>query len=212
MTGWPVELPAVDDQSPPQVVGNDLLVVASQFAQTDGDSSIPRPGAWWLTSVAADGTLRTGARYEAPDVWPFRTARIAPDGAAYLMAMRGDFGAETTEIVAIDVDGVRAGWPQTVDGILSYPTIGPQGRVYVTRIVGSVYAPTQSQTLVFERDGRPVRDRLGAPAGGGGERQLRARDLAHRSDGRTGRLDVHHRRRGRVTRWSTGSTRPATRS
>lgn len=156
MTGWPVELPAVDDQSSPQVVGNDLLVVASQFAQTDGDPSIPRPGAWWMTSVAADGTLRTGARYEVPDVWPFRTARIASDGATYLMATRGSLGAETTEIVAIDVDGVRAGWPQTVDGILSYPTIGPQGRVYFTRVVGSVYAPTQSQTLIFERDGRPV--------------------------------------------------------
>jgi hypothetical protein len=102
-----------------------------------------------VTGVGADGTVHPGVRYEVPDVSAFRAERLGSDGAAYLLA--------ATEIVALDVGGVRAGWPVTVqgEGFLSYPTIGPQGRVYVTQIQGSG-ASTHSQTLVFEPDGRSV--------------------------------------------------------
>ena len=154
MPGWPVEIPAGEVWEPPQVVGDELRFVAHEFSPSNGDGA-PQPGAWWVTSVAADGTVRPGVRYEVPDISPFRMERLASDGAAYLLATRGDVGTFTTEIVALDVDGVRVGWPKTEDGILSYPAIGPQGRVYVTRIQGSG-ASTRSQTLVYERDGASV--------------------------------------------------------
>lgn len=154
MPGWPVELPAGDISWPPQVVGAELGVVQHEFAPSNGDGS-PQPGAWWVTSVAADGTVRQGARYEVPDISPYVRAHLGSDGAAYLLATGGKPNVPTTRIVALDVGGVRAGWPVTVDGMLSFPAIGPQGRVYVTRIQGSG-ASTHSQTLVFERDGRSV--------------------------------------------------------
>ena len=158
LPGWPVELPVVDIWgSPPQTVGDELLVLAHAFAESLG-GDIPQPGAWWLISVAADGTVRQGARYEVPDLAPYlsgASGRIAADGSAYLLAVRGALDAVTTQVVALDVNGVRTGWPQTVNGLVSSPTIGPQGRVYFVRTQGAG-AATHSQRLVFERDGRAV--------------------------------------------------------
>jgi hypothetical protein len=154
MPGWPVELPAGDMTSPPQVVGTELRVLQHEFATTNGDGS-PQAGAWWVTGVAADGTIRQGVRYDVPDIVPYQDVRLGSDGAAYLLAVSGTPGAEITQIVALDVSGVRDGWPLKVQGVVSHPSIGPQGRVYVVQTQGTG-ASIRSQTLVFEPNGLDV--------------------------------------------------------
>ena len=165
LPGWPVELLAGSASDPSRVVGDDLLILTHEFATAD---TLPQAGAWSLVDVARDGSVRSGVQYGVPDLADFlgRTPRLAPDGAAYILAIRGSAGAFTTEILALGVDGVRAGWPQTVDGILSNPTIGPGGRVYFTQVQGTS-ASTTSRTLVFESDGRSVETgSVGLPATG----------------------------------------------
>jgi hypothetical protein len=155
MPGWPVELPAVEIWgSQPQMVGDELLVLAHKSAGSLGDGA-PQPGAWWVISVAVDGTVRQGVRYEVPDISPYKSGAIATDGAVYLLGVRGDSGALTTEIVPLDVNGVRSGWPQTVEGVTSMPTVGPGGRLFFTRTKGQGTS-MRTQRLVFERDGRSV--------------------------------------------------------
>jgi hypothetical protein len=154
MPGWPVELPAGDLTSPPQVVGTELRVLQHEFAPSNGDGS-PQAGAWWVTAMAADGTIRQGVRYDVPDMVPYQDARLGSDGAAYLLSTTGTPGAEITSIVALDIGGVRDGWPLKEQGILSHPAIGPQGRVYVVQTQGTG-ASIRSQTLVFEPNGLDV--------------------------------------------------------
>jgi hypothetical protein len=152
LPGWPVELPAAEIWgTQPQTVGDELRVLAHTFAPTDG-SGAPQAGTWWIISVAADGTVREGFRQTVPDSARYAYG-LASDGAAYLLGVRGAQNTPSTEIVPLDVDGVRSGWPQTVEGFASMPTIGPGGRLFFTRTLGAG-ASARARTLVFERDGR----------------------------------------------------------
>jgi outer membrane protein assembly factor BamB len=154
LPGWPVGLPAAEIWgTQPQTVGDELHILAHTFAPTDG-SGAPQAGTWWIISVGADGTVREGFRQTVPDSARYQYG-LAGDGAAYLLGVRDAQGTPVTEIVPLDVDGVRPGWPQTVEGFVSMPTIGPGGRLYFTRTQGTG-ASARARTLVFERDGRPV--------------------------------------------------------
>ncbi len=152
LPGWPVELPSGDVFDPPQVAGDTLLLVYHEFAASEGGGS-PQPGAWWVTSVAADGTIRQGVRYEVPDIASYGDARLGSDGVAYVIAFRGALATLTTDIVAFDVDGIRPGWPVTVAGYASYPAVGSDGRIHVIGVQGTG-SSAHSQTLVFNRDGQ----------------------------------------------------------
>jgi hypothetical protein len=154
MPGWPVELPAVEIWgTQPQTVGDELHILAHAFAPTDG-SGAPQEGTWWVISVAADGSIREGVHETVADSARYSYG-LAADGAAYLLGIRREPNASTTEIVALELDGVRSGWPQTVDGVISMPTVGPGGRLFFTRTKGQGTS-TRTQRLVFERDGRSV--------------------------------------------------------
>ena len=138
LPGWPVDLPErVWDQ--PRVVGDRLVIAANESSDQE-----PYPGAYWLVAVAADGTVRTGTRYEiATDA--VSPVAIGPEGIAYRTA--------GNEITAFDLDGVRPGWPIRVEGVLSGLAFGPDGRIYLTAT--STDAGT-SRLLAFDRDGQPA--------------------------------------------------------
>jgi hypothetical protein len=57
--------------------------------------------------------------------------------------------AESSELTAVDLSGLRAGWPVKIDGVASEAAFTPAGRMVVT--VGSATRNT-SRVLVFHRD------------------------------------------------------------
>ena len=139
LPGWPVVLPP-NAWEQPRIVGDRLFIAAH-----DSSDQEPYPGAYWLLSIAPDGTVRTGARYEiATDAggWP---VAIGPEGIAYRSA--------AGEITAFDLDGVRAGWPVRVEGMLSGLGFGPDSRIYLT---ASADGSGTSRLLAFDGDGRTV--------------------------------------------------------
>ena len=108
-----------------------------------------------VTTAAADGSIRRSTYvpmvYCCGGGWA-----VGPDGVAYgVDPISGwDYGsAEVSRITALDLDGVRAGWPVRIDGIASGPAFGPGGQIVVT--VGSFVRRT-SRLLVFDRDGEAV--------------------------------------------------------
>jgi outer membrane protein assembly factor BamB len=79
---------------------------------------------------------------------------VGPDGVAYGIALvsgpaEGSEG--TSRITALDLNGMRAGWPISFDGVASQPAIAPDGRIVVT--VGSIDRST-SRVLVFDPAGK----------------------------------------------------------
>jgi hypothetical protein len=137
MAGWPVQLrPGYWNAG--RVVGDELTLVT--------DARVP------VTTVAADGTLRSGTDVEACcGEWA-----VGPDGIVYgARSVSGgtEGSAEVSQITALDLSGVRAGWPVKMDGIASGPAFGPGGRIVLT--VGSFVRAT-SRVLVFDRNGKAV--------------------------------------------------------
>ena len=67
---------------------------------------------------------------------------IAPDGIAYGVSWPVD--DDPSQMMAIDHEGVRPGWPVEIDGSVSLPTFTDSGRAIVT--VGSTL---RARTLVY---------------------------------------------------------------
>jgi hypothetical protein len=148
MAGWPVDLPGEVWGSQTRLVDDRLYVVAHASGPPDPVTG-QYSAAWWLMTVAADGTLRVGTRYEVPDAQNSGSVQIGPDGTGYQVT----YVDSATEITAVDLDGARAGWPVRIQGYSSDPVFGPRGRIYVT---GALTDPGTTRTLVFDRDGRAV--------------------------------------------------------
>jgi len=148
LAGWPVDLPGEVMPLLSRVVDDRLVVVARGAEEANpatGESSV----AWWLLSVAADGTLRVGRWYNEKrdtdqDYW---SPHIGPDGIAYQQAYLDD----GTEIMAFDLDGARAGWPVRAASCVLGLVFGPPGRLY---LIECATDPTSTRTLVFDPDGR----------------------------------------------------------
>jgi hypothetical protein len=150
MSGWPVDLDGEVWESQPRVVDDRLYVAAHEIGQADPVTG-QVPGAWWLMTVAADGTLRIGARYEVRDAQNSGSTQLGPDGTGYQVA----YTDSATEITAFALNGVRAGWPVRIEGYSSGPAFGPDGRIYVT---GAPADSSNTRTLIsiFDPDGRSV--------------------------------------------------------
>ncbi|OGO58253.1 MAG: hypothetical protein A2Z32_00395 [Chloroflexi bacterium RBG_16_69_14] len=106
-----------------------------------------------LVAVAPDGTLRTGMRFETPDLnkqdW---RPQLGPDGTGYLLAFPQTATGEA-EITAFDLGGVREGWLARVEGWPASLGFGPDGRIYVTQGQESL---RPSRILAFDHEGRSL--------------------------------------------------------
>jgi hypothetical protein len=145
---WPIGgIEGVWDHQP-RVIDGQLHVIAHKVSEPDpvtGEYS----GTYWMNTVAADGTVRTGRGYAVPERATVGMLQLGPDGTAY----RIDQSSGATEITAFDLDGLRAGWPVRVAGLARGLAFGPNGRIYTTT---SSSGGGTSRTLVFDADGRSL--------------------------------------------------------
>ena len=146
MPGWPADLQGFSVTG--RVVGDALTLFVSRSLGDVVEEGQPTTDGG-LVTVAADGRVVGGTRVPG-----LGAEAVGPDGVAY-----GKTGDDASKIWAVDLSGMRTGWPVTFDGFASGPAFGSGGRVVV--IVGSPTNGT-SQVLVFDRDGNAVRGRSAA--------------------------------------------------
>ena len=176
LPGWPVELQSVAANVAPMVVADELRVLASDVAPGDGSSA--QPVAWWVIGISAAGNAQLGRRYELADAAGQFDVRFAADGVAYRVAiedMPAPAPPTASVITAFDLDGVRAGWPITIEGAASHPVVGPEGKLFIVRRLGNG-ADSRAQAMTIDpgtgvadatSDGLPIvplDDRTGAGA------------------------------------------------
>lgn len=146
LPGWPLE---IEDVVTGRMVQDDLTLIVKPYA---GDvSETDTPENVLLAIIDANGSVRTG-----PEV-PFECCEyswaIGPEGIGYGMTHRDWDTSVKTDVEAFGLEGLRAGWPITIDGNASELAFDGQGRVYA--IVGS---PDEepARTIVLDRDGRTL--------------------------------------------------------
>ena len=154
VAGWPVRLrPGMASR----VVGDQMTYLEWQIGTDTANVGVTISHAAWLTTIAADGSDRSGTRVGLVENCCREEWALSADGIAYGMLPVGERDrlgfAEESRITALDPDGERTGWPVSFDGIASGPAFGPDGQVAVT--VGSFVRRT-SRVLVFDRGGRTV--------------------------------------------------------
>jgi hypothetical protein len=146
LPGWPIE---IEDVVTGRMVGDELTLLIKPYF---GDvSETDTPETVLLATVAADGSVQSG-----PDVqfdccehsWA-----IGPDGIGYGTTHRDWDTSVKTDIEAFGLEGLRSGWPKTIDGNASNLAFDAQGRVYA--IVGSPTAPP-ARMIVIDHDGRDL--------------------------------------------------------
>jgi anti-sigma factor RsiW len=146
LPAWPVE---IEDVVTGRMVGSELTLLIKPYV---GDvSETDTPETVLLATVAADGSVQSG-----PDVqfdccehsWA-----IGPDGIGYGTTHRDWDTSVKTDIEAFGLDGLRIGWPKTIDGNASDLAFDAEGRVYA--IVGSPNAQP-ARTIVIDHDGRDL--------------------------------------------------------
>ncbi len=153
LAGWPVDLEG--SYVTGSVVGDELTLFTHWPLGDVVEAGQPTYEAGIVT-VATDGALRSGVRVPmgqtcCGDVWA-----IGPDGVAYgVVPATPDPSSQAPAswITALDLSGVRAGWPVKVDDIASGPAFGPDGRIVLT-VASSVQRT--SRVLLVDRDGTVV--------------------------------------------------------
>ena len=152
LQGWPIDL---DGQFVGRAIGTSLTLFGRR-ALGDVCDVGQTCAVGWIATVAADGTVRSGAEVPLVETCCAPDWAVGPDGVAY---GAGDVSgwdagsAELSRITAVDLGGVRAGWPVKIDGLVSGPAFGPGGRIVLT--VGS-FARETSRVVVLNRDGKVV--------------------------------------------------------
>lgn len=154
MAGWPVKLrPATASR----VVGDELNYLQWQIGTDTADIGVTLSHATWMTTIAADGSVRRGAGVELVETCCSEQWDLGQDGVAYGVTATGERDepafAEESQITSVDHGGIRAGWPVSFEGVASGPAFGPDERILVT--TGS-YVRRTSRVLAFDRSGKTV--------------------------------------------------------
>jgi outer membrane protein assembly factor BamB len=134
------------------VVGDELALFTGVIETNAGQATF----AGALVTVAGDGAFRVGDRVTMGYSCCDHVLGIGPDGVGYDVdpgAASADGTDEPSAITALDLSGVRAGWPVSIDGIGSAPAFGPHGQIVLT--VASSVRRT-SRVLVFDGKGEAV--------------------------------------------------------
>jgi len=153
LAGWPVDL--LGARFSGRVIGEELTLFEDRPGSDVIEEGQPTyEGA--LVTIAADGSLTSGAGVPmgqtcCGDVWA-----VGPDGVAYgVVPATSDLSPQErpSEITALDLSGERAGWPISIDGSTSGPEFGPNGRIFLT-----VATPSRGTTrvLAIDSDGHGV--------------------------------------------------------
>ena len=154
LAGWPVALQGFTFMG--RVVGDELALLAAGPLGDVIDAGPPTYEAGLMTVAAAAGALRSGARVPMDEVWWRAVWALGADGVAYGVAPASADPSpqkRVSWITALDLSGVRPGWPVSFDGFPSGPAFGPDGRIMLT--VASSVART-SRVVAFDREGQRV--------------------------------------------------------
>ena len=128
LPGFPIWLPSGISTATQgaAVVGTDLVTVTVE-SYDEVVAEFGEFGSARITTVAVDGTTTEGQQVAAP----MQCCAIGPNGAAYGSNALDEEGLELrTQLVAFDANGMRPGWPISVDGsATSRPAFGPSGQL-----------------------------------------------------------------------------------
>jgi outer membrane protein assembly factor BamB len=145
LSGWPVDLPGTYFTG--RVVGDELMLFTQRPLGDVIEEGQPTDEAE-LMIVGADGAVRSGVQVTCcAQIWA-----VGPDGVAYGVAsasMDPSPQEWLSSITALDLSGVRAGWPITMDDIASGPAFGPDGRIALT---SASSGQRTSRILLVDRD------------------------------------------------------------
>lgn len=147
LAGWPVDLAG---SYTGRVIGDELALFGQQ-ALTDVYEEGRPSAAGFMTTITADGDVHKGIRVPLIEACCGRWA-VGPDGVAYRVESVGDWTdgpPHVSRITALDLEGVRPGWPIKVDGAAFGPEFEPDGRIIVR--VGSS-GSGKGRVLAFDPD------------------------------------------------------------
>jgi hypothetical protein len=145
--GWPVKLGAPTAYG----MGPDLTAVVERRSDDPSTGGVLSHEAA-VTTVDAGAGVQTGT-WVALDLDRFGDRwAVGPDGVAYSVR-ETDEDVERSVITAMDVAGLRAGWPVTVEGFGSVAGFGSDGQITV--LFGSAKRHT-SHVSVFNGEGKGV--------------------------------------------------------
>jgi hypothetical protein len=134
LPGFPVFLPSgiSTGTSGARVVGSDLVTVTTE-SYDEVVAEFGDYGSARITTVAADGSVSDGVRVPAT----LRCCTVGPEGVAYGSRPIDEEDLEIrTQVIAFDENGIRPGWPITLDGGgISEPSFGPNGEVVFASIL-----------------------------------------------------------------------------
>jgi len=133
----------------PTVVGDDLLILATEDADEVGDIIDLR-----LLRIPPVGSTVQGEGYRIESGGDWRV-QVSRDGRGYRLAE--DVESGSTRIDAFDLDGHVDGWPVSVDGWSSDLAFDESGSAYVTQGAADL---EPSEVLVFSREGAAIADPL----------------------------------------------------
>jgi hypothetical protein len=145
--GWPVD---IVDGSIGAMADMDLIVLKDSLLHTGGEVGQQWPVA--VVAVSPDGKQRTGV--EVPFACCDGARFVGPDAIAYGLSRRDWESPSTikTDVWAFGIDGVRPGWPITIDGNASNLAFDAGGRIYT--VVADTARPDTSRTIVLDDDGQ----------------------------------------------------------
>ena len=167
LPGWPVDVPCCFTG---RAIGHELTMYVGEVFGTDFAEGEPIPGNDWIVAVAADGTASSGVKVPHGIDWAGSNAwAVGPDGVAYgtIRHYPDAPAAPTSELSAVSLQGVPAGWPILLDDVASGPAFGGDGRVVLS--VASSVRPT-TRVLVFDQ-------RSGAMAANSAELAVKTSEL-----------------------------------
>jgi hypothetical protein len=149
--GWPVRLrPGFG-----RVIGDDLVYFAEQWLTDTYNVGMVSHEAW-VTTVAADGSVRAGKKVPMVESESGERWALGPDGVAY--GWLHDYGGLTeapksSSFIAIGMTG-RIGRTSTeLDGLASPPAFDGAGQLHVTVNAGR---DRTARTFVLDTNGRAV--------------------------------------------------------
>jgi hypothetical protein len=162
LDGWPVDLGPDEISEAPRAVADDLVVVARNIVRDEGEN--PQSVTYRLIRVTTDGRVERGTPVSAVAVSLQYGERLGADGVAYvrdtdepLLDDEGrPLGPVTTRLTGLDSQGIRDGWPLTIEGLLSDPVVGPDGALYfsrIERVTATEGVAWVASLVVVDRDG-----------------------------------------------------------
>ena len=157
LAGWPIDLDRYGAHGyfAGRVIGDELAVLAWESLGNQINEGQPAGNAW-IATIAADGTVRGGAKVPFGTNCCTDTFVLGPDGVAYgTIRHFGEAASapKSSELIAVSSAGVRAGFPVVIGGIASVPAFDSAGRLHLTVNNGP---DRLARTLVLDTDGHAV--------------------------------------------------------